>query len=632
MKSPVTTPGDDRAPALWLLIVWFGLLTGFGEVALLAVSKFYLHRFIFLSRDIVWMASLAVVGFFAIPGIVLFLAGRRWPRLRSLYAATALFTFLGFLSLFFISPQLHPVAALLLAAGLAVQTARLAAARPVGFHRLIRATTSWMVVFGAGLGGGVHGFSPMRRAVIKALVSVGLGGGVQGWGALATRPTQATSRLVPPTSPNVLLIVPDTVRAMNLSVYGYPRPTTPELERFARTGTLFEWAISTAPWTLPSHASMFTGRLPHEMSADWRTPLDATYHTLAEVFTGRGYTTAGFVANTNYVSYESGLDRGFTHYEDYRISLGQIFLSASFGRTISNSRWLRRITDNQELPNRIMAADVNRAFLRWLDRKDQRPFFVFLNYFDAHSPYWPPPPFDRIFGPKRPRDNSHLEHWHWPWTQEEIQVELDAYDGAITYLDYQLGLLFRELEKRGLLKNTLVILASDHGEEFGEHGIMSHGSSLYLPSLHVPLILSFPGRVPEGRRIPEPASLRDLPATIIDLLKLEGERQFPGGTLARFWDNSRQRAASEEDPILSEVSAIPSGAPRWFPISKGAMKSLVVEWAHYIKSGDGREELFDFAVDQTEQRDLARSERGQPMLQRLRPLLERLLVRSHPPD
>ena len=121
----------------------------------------------------------------------------------------------------------------------------------------------------------------------------------------------------PAGSPNVLLIVLDTVRADHLSLYGYPRPTTPNLERLARRGIRFDQARAAAPWTLASHANMFTGRWPHELAVEWMRPLRGDVPTLAEYLGSLGYATAGFAGNTFYCSYDSGLDRGFTHYEDY---------------------------------------------------------------------------------------------------------------------------------------------------------------------------------------------------------------------------------------------------------------------------------------------------------------------------
>lgn len=442
-------------------------------------------------------------------------------------------------------------------------------------------------------------------------------------------PRRALAKLppAPPGAPNVLLVVLDTVRAMNLSLYGYPRPTTPRLERLAGRGVRFELAFATAPWTLPSHASMFTGRYPYELSAGWDDPLDATYPTLADLFGARGYLTAAFVANTRYCSWESGLDRGFIHYENYLVSPGQIVLSSSLGRTIANNQRLRRLIGNYEVLGRKTAPKVNADFLRWLSRKGRRPFFVFLNYMEAHYPYLPPPPFDTKFGPRRLRLNPWLEHG-WKWTPEEVQTELDAYDGSISYLDHHLGLLLDELERRGVLGNTLTIIVSDHGEQFGEHGVMRHGNTLYLPVLHVPLLILLPSRVPEGASVREPVTLRDLPATLLDLLGIEGGPRFPGSSLARFWAGGSTRAP-EASPLLSEVGAIPSqDVPASYPISRGGMKSLLEERWHYIRNGDGREELYDFRSDPLEQRDLSGTAEGRRTIERRRGSLEAIVGKS----
>ena len=343
--------------------------------------------------------------------------------------------------------------------------------------------------------------------------------------------------------------------------------------------------------------------------------------------------TAGFVANIGYCGYASGLNRGFIHYEDFPISPGQIVLSSTLGRRIAISNKLRNTIGYHEVLNHKTAADVNTSFLRWLSRRDRHPFFVFLNYMDAHEPYLPPAPFDVKFGPKGPRGN----YWHsafsagrmhkWKMSVQEIQVERDAYDGAIAYLDQQLGRLLAELEKRGVLEKTLVIITSDHGEEFGEHSLFSHGASLYLPSLHVPLLISFPARVPAGQRVRESVSLRDLPATIVDLITLERGPRFPGNSLARYWNGIPDPGGLLTEPLLSEVSFARNN-PEWYPVSRGNMKSLIGEPYHYIKNGDGREELYDLDQDPFEQHDLARAEEGRPTLERYRISLETILARN----
>ena len=206
--------------------------------------------------------------------------------------------------------------------------------------------------------------------------------------------------------PNVLLIVLDTVRADRLSLYGYRRPTSPTLERLARRGVRFDEARATAPWTLPSHASLFTGRWPHELDVNWNTRLGTKFPTLAEYLGSRGYATAGFVANVLYCSYEFGLDRGFTHYEDYVLEpmtplrmcyLGDLALKAvsHLGWRLSASLGVIPFLPHKDSPvwralnsdPKIDAGLINREFLDWLSRRREpgRPFFAFLNYFDAHT-------------------------------------------------------------------------------------------------------------------------------------------------------------------------------------------------------------------------------------------------------
>jgi arylsulfatase A-like enzyme len=372
---------------------------------------------------------------------------------------------------------------------------------------------------------------------------------------------------------------------------------------------------------------MFTGRNQHELSVGFASKLDATHPTLAEALSAQGYLTAGFVANTWYCGRASGLNRGFTHYEDLAVSPGQIIVSSTLGRAANGSLGLRRAVGYSEVLGRKTAPEINDSFLRWLSRKDpKRPFFAFINYFDAHEPYLPPEPYDVKFGPNVPRGNPRHGHY-WNWTPSEIQAEMDAYDGAIASLDNEIGLLFDQLEKKGLLDNTLVIITADHGEEFFEHSIMDHGYSLYMPLLHVPLLVSFPNRVPAGIRAKEPVSLRDLPATVMDLLKLRNESRFPGISLARWWDGAIAPGSSDSDPLLSELEFTPD-LPESYPISKGELKSLITTRYHYIKNGDNSEELYDYLNDPLEQRNLTLSEEGRATLDEFRAFLDSIFSRQ----
>lgn len=599
LETHPTTSARYLGPAgLLLVAVWFGLLIGLTEVALRGVQKFLLHQIIFVSMHVVWMAPLADVLCCAVPGCLLALLVRYWPRLISLRSAACLYTFLSCLGPLWYYPRLHRYAALLLAAGISIQAARLIAAHAGGFLTLVRHTIGWL-----------------------AALVVGLAVGGHGWEVLTERQTLARLPIAPHNAPNVLFIVLDTVRAASLSLYGYTRPTTPHLEKLATRSIVFERVWSTAPWTLPSHASMFTGHYPYEMSANWLTPLDATYPTLAEVLRTQGYVTSGFVANRLYGTYESGLNRGFIHYEDYPIS----------PEVVAHSSWLARMSITQLRESLRYhrplgwktAVDINRDFLAWLSSQGQRPFFAFLNYMDAHEPYLPPPPFDTQFGPKKPWATLSRRQ---QWSAQELQAEIASYDGAIAHLDHHLGLLFEELHKRGVLDNTLLIVTSDHGELLGEHGLLGHGNSLYRPLLEVPLLISFPSHLPIGRRVRELVSLRNLPATLMDILQLPGGASFPGTSLVSYWKEGSQPSATVA-PLLSEVSEVKNclDTREAGPVCKGDMHALVAEGLHYIHNGDGREELYDVESDPAEEHDLAGAETSQQVLQRFRTSLTTLL-------
>jgi arylsulfatase A-like enzyme len=425
----------------------------------------------------------------------------------------------------------------------------------------------------------------------------------------------------PAGAPNVLLVILDTVRALSLSVHGYSRPTSPELAKVANQGVRFLHAQSPAPWTLPSHASLFTGREAHQLPTDWYVPLDDRDLTLAEGLAASGYLTAGFVANLPYTNREVGLARGFQRYEDWPLSLGQLAISSSLVRAITSNDRLRRLLGNHELVVRKRAPDINQAFLAWLDRRQGagRPFFAFLNYYDAHTPFVPPEPFRSRFAPAGapfhpdlPRRTEDVA-----WDPELIQGARNAYDGAIAYLDHHVGRLLAELERRGVLDRTLVIITSDHGEEFAEHGLFSHGNSLYLPALHVPLVIRFPGRVPAGLTVPTPVSVRDLPATVVELLELPTPPAFPGRSLVRLW-----KGDSTPDLIFTEVRHAPK-LPAWYPSTIGDLLGVQEGMLRLIRNGDGRLEVYDLAADPEERHDLSGDPALAPRIARLAELAER---------
>ncbi|HEY7461870.1 MAG TPA: sulfatase-like hydrolase/transferase, partial [Gemmatimonadota bacterium] len=376
---------------IWLLTaVWFGLLTGSVEVVLRGTLQMSLLDIqLFYGPHFVWMAPLSEAILFALVTGSLLLGARLGSRRASPRAVFFLLVCLAVLTLVCMVPGLHPLAALFVAAGVAAHVSR----------ELTKRTPQVMEM--------------VRRSVGRVLAAVALLAlGVFGWEKLAEKRALASLPPAAPGAPNVLLLVLDTVRAQNLSAYGYARPTSPRITALANRGVRFEHAISTAPWTTPSHFSMMTGRFPHELIAHWQDALDDTHPTLAEVLGAAGYVSGGFVANMEYAGYESGLDRGFVHFEDYPVSPAELALSSSLAHAILNNQALRNLIGEHQILGRKLAEDVNRDFLDWLSRQDpERPFFAFLNYFDAHSIYLPPDPWDAEFGSEAERDMTGT--WHF---------------------------------------------------------------------------------------------------------------------------------------------------------------------------------------------------------------------------
>ena len=603
---------DQKSAVIFRVFpIWLALVGAFAEVLILYFEK-RRDPLMLLSGDFFWMAPLALLTLVVSVVAVLALVARMWRHRAVAWFTVFSSSALVAVNLLILVPGMAHYAAGLLAAGIAVQVTRAVFARPEAAARLMR-----------------------RSAVPIVVVFLAFAGFQSTTSSVPNFPSSQVPQFPssPVPHPNVLFITLDTVRAANLSVYGYTRQTTPQIERYSKQGVVFAEAHSTAPWTLPSHASMFTGRWPHELPADHDTPLDGAFPTLAEYLRGRGYATAGFVANLKYVGAGTGLNRGFGRYEDYSPSLGEIASTSTLVRTIADNFRLRRLVENDEHLNRITADELNARALGWMGAQSGAPFFAFLNYFDAHEPYLPPPPFDRQFGPGRAYGrHSPLHHWLWNpavrhrlFDDAERQEEIDAYDGGLAHLDAAVGRLLDRLDQQGILANTLVVITSDHGEEFGEHGVYEHGYSLYRPSVHVPLIV-IPPRATKGAApaaVSTPVSLRDLAATVVDLAGLAEGAPFPGASLAGLW---RDPGATMPSPLLTSVTPS-AGQPDWFPSSKGDMQALVHEGMRYIRNGDGSEELYDVAADPWERTNLVALPERQQALTGARTALDRLMAR-----
>jgi arylsulfatase A-like enzyme len=431
--------------------------------------------------------------------------------------------------------------------------------------------------------------------------------------------------------PNVLLLVLDTLRADHVSSYGYHRPTTPHLDRLAAESVVFEHAYSNSSWTLPAHASLMTGRyvFEHRAGEERRPYLDNRFPTLATQLRARGYATGGFVANTFWCGRQTGLNRGFIHYEDFYGSAADAFARTVLGRLLTYSVLPR--FGFVDIPGRKSAARVNADLLTWVDGLGGRPFFAFVNYLDVHGPYLPPAPYHGRFASASAASSSATTIELGAITgattvppMPVLQGWIDRYDESLAYLDAQLGVLVDRLRERGLLDRTLLIVTSDHGEAWGEHQLVYHGNSLYLHQIRVPLLVRYPALERNGRRELRPAALDRVPATVGTVLGGSLADAFPGESLLKV------HAAADVDGVTVAEVGRRRGVPRDWPTAAGWIKGLQTDRWQLILSQSGRAQLFDLQADPRQEHDLAR--RAQPALVRdLRAKLAAVL-QSRPND
>ena len=405
--------------------------------------------------------------------------------------------------------------------------------------------------------------------------------------------------------PHVLLVVLDTVRADHLSVYGYGRNTTPRLAQLLaeRPGArLYPFAFSNGTWTVPSHATLFSGLLPSEHGCDFGVSGARGFEltaprVLAELFGEGGWATSCVFANF-WLAKVPGFERGFEHYHYVPHPVGLTL----FGETLR--RYLLPSLSADRVVGGALAPDVNRAVLKAFDAAGDRPQFLVANYTDPHSPYVPPPAFRGAFAPWSPREVPRYLSIRLP--DAELRRLEARYDEEILALDHSIGELFDELDRRGELDRSWVIVTSDHGEAFGEHGVTEHGTTVHNSVTRVPLLI-FP---PEGETLPEPSgpvSLIDVAATLASIAGAE-----LGGR-----GRDLRRAGSAATAVL-EFFGDPSKARQHGALA-GVPAKVGIEGPHKLIRYAERAELYDVEADPHETQDLvpldpSRAEALEPLL------------------
>ncbi len=561
-----------------------GLVAGLVEGAYWGVKQHWLHELTCLHPGYAWMSPVFLVAMLSPLAIGLALAAWLRPTWNLVPFSVTIFALLGWLNLLLLLvPSLHIYSSILAACGLAAMTGRVFQKWPKHSIIVARCVVVLMLLVVAGQSEVASKLWQQQRAVPAAF---------------AAEPAPPAP---PAGAPNVLVIVLDAVAADALETYGGDREVAPHFAALAQQGVTFDAAWSTAPWTLPSHAGMFTGRLPSELSADWLAALDHSQPTLAEALAKRGWATGGFVGNTHYCSAETGLARGFAHYEDYRLTLADFALCTAVGRKLLLSS-LAIDCGLADWPARKRADEVTGGLLKWLGQRGERPYFAFVNYYDAHDPYLAPPGY-RTQTPASRDDVILMRHW-WSMpkgslTPAQLELLRRSYEDCIRGQDAHLGQMLAELRRRGDLENTIIIVTADHGEHFGDHGLYLHGNSLYEPLIHVPLVVVWPERIPAGVRVRAPVSLSGLPNTLLALTGAEGS--FPGTSWTPHWTGE-----SKGEVIASEIPSQARYPPchGHSPVAHGAMQALRDGDLKYIHRGDGADELYDLARDPQEQHNL----------------------------
>ena len=452
---------------------------------------------------------------------------------------------------------------------------------------------AWEIAATAALGfwGVLFVFVPPRvwvQRIVYGLAAftatVGVVSGVGALGFALTRPdVQVSTEGANARTPNILLVSIDSLRPDHLQSYGYPRETSPVIDQLAAEGARFTTVVAPTSWTLPSHVTLLTALPPevHGVIQGWMQ-LKPGPVSVAEVLWQRGYETVGFVSGL-FLRADYGFVRGFDHYDDYTA-----------------------VASSHELSHRaITSPDLFSLVQGWLQDWDssgrQRPFFLFLHMWDVHYDYNPPPPYDRLFDPDYTGTISgeNFErgvHIHPQMDPRDIEHLVALYDGEIRYTDHYLGKILDLFREADILDDTIVVVTSDHGDEFFEHGNKGHRKALYDETILVPLVIRYPSLIALGTTVDRQVRLMDIAPTLLGLAGVELLPGFGGS----------ESYAKDLGPLLRESPSAPIAPLTAYSDLHAEWASIRTEDSKLIMSltGPGVYELYDLANDPGERTSL----------------------------
>mgnify|MGYP000605791849 CR=1 FL=1 len=465
------------------------------------------------------------------------------------------------------------------------------------------------------------------------------------------------------TKPNIILLVLDTHRAERMSVYGYHKDVTPALGALAEASTVFEWAIAPAPWTIPSHASMFTGLYPtvHQTNQSYAS-LPEGLPTLAELLRRNGYETVGFCNNPLVGLLENGLDRGFTRFYNYsgtfpdvpeigpdtptlrriKHAASEILqkISVPIERQFGRSPLLLKLAmmplfvpfwtrlGKFKGDTAVSLTDVVDYLRYHHSTHPDRPLFMFINMMETHLPYYPPRKVLDRWVPYLRKDREareflqrfNTQSYRWvapmiePFSELEHTVLSDVYDAEVAYQDRQLRKVFRTLRRSGQLENTMIVVISDHGESHGEHDFMGHAFVVYNELVRVPLLIHYPKLFPAGERVEHEVSTRRIFHTILEAAGIEHEAfGHSASTLSltralggREKEPADEVVVSEAYPPMNFINVMEMNNPEAierFRVRR-MRRAIYSDGVKLMTVDDRPDELFDVRADYFEEHNL----------------------------